>query len=167
MTLLLTGLVAVVLGAGWVVLLRRRPRRGRLAGAPPEVERALSAYRRGRWDEVVATAPGLLARPDGDDTRWRPALELALGHSLSELDRFDEAIPHLDRGLLLQAALRNAGGAGTAPLAGEAKLRHVLGYAYAATGRTSAARREYRRVLEIPDLDPEVRARVQASLDAL
>ena len=49
----------------------------------------------------------------------------------------------------------------------EAKLRHVLGWAYAQTGRTAQARREYRRVLETPGLDPAIKVRVEASLAAL
>lgn len=161
-------LIAVALGVLWVVLMRRSAGRRRLLSAPRDVTRVLDRYRKGDWAETVAEAPGLLARPsDGGDETWRPALELALGHSLVEVDRFEEAVPHLERGLLLQSAVRRAQGRGDAPDAGEAKLRHVLGFAYARTGRTAQARREYRRVLDIPGLDPAVRVRVEASLDAL
>jgi hypothetical protein len=161
-------LIAVALGVLWVVLMRRSAGRRRLLRAPKDVTRVLDRYRKGDWAETVAEAPGLLARPsDGGDETWRPALELALGHSLVEVDRFEDAIPHLERGLLLQSAVRRAQGRGDAPDAGEAKLRHVLGFAYAQTGRTAQARREYRRVLDIPGLDPAVRVRVEASLDAL
>ena len=128
----------------------------------------LEDYRKGRWAEVVATAPALLARPsDGGDKAWRPALELALGHGLVETDQPDQAIPHLERGLLLQSAVRRAQGGGDAPDPAEAKLRHVLGWAYAQTGRTAQARREYRRVLDTPGLDPTIRVRVEASLAGL
>lgn len=132
-----------------------------------DVEAVLRSYRRGRWAAVADAAPPLLERTAEGDEHWRPAVELALGHSLAELDRFDEAVPHLERGLLLQAALRHASGEGDQPVAGEARLRHVLGYAYARTGRTGAARREYRRVLDTPGLEPGVRAGVERSLEAL
>lgn len=169
MDLVVSILVALALGVLWVVVLRRSGRgRRRLAGAPKDVDRVLETYRKGRWADVTQAAPPLLARPsDGGDEQWRPALELALGQSLVELDRPEEAIPHLERGLLLQSAVRRATGAGHEPLAGEAKLRHVLGWAYASTGRTAQARREYRRVLDTPGLDPDIRVRVEASLDAL
>jgi Flp pilus assembly protein TadD len=49
----------------------------------------------------------------------------------------------------------------------DAKFRHILGWSYAQTGHTPQARREYRRVLEIEGLDPDIKARVQTSLDAL
>ena len=160
--------VALALGVLWAVLVRRAARRRTLPGAPKDVARVLEDYRKGRWAEVVAAAPALLARPsDGGDKAWRPALELALGHALVETDQPDPAIPHLERGLLLQSAVRRAQGGGDAPDAAEAKLRHVLGWAYAQTGRTAQARREYRRVLETPGLDPAIRVRVEASLAGL
>ena len=122
----------------WVaVLVRRAPARGRLHRRP--------AGRRGGPALLPPRAlgqpwptprPRCWRAPRSGDEHWRPALELALGHSLAELDRFDEAVPHLERGLLLQAALRHASGEGDRPVAGEAQLRHVLGYAYARTGRT-------------------------------
>lgn len=160
--------VALALGVVWVLVLRHSSSSRTVAGAPKDVSRLLSSYRRSAWADVASGAPAILARPgDGGDETWRPALELALGHALVELDRPDEAIPHLERGLLLQAAVRRAQGGGEGPEAGEAKLRHVLGWAYASTGRTAQARKEYRRVLELPSLDPEVRAKVQTALDAL
>jgi Flp pilus assembly protein TadD len=160
--------VAVALGVGWALVLRRSGRRRRLAGAPKDVDRLLAAYRRSDWATVADGAPDVLGRPsDGADQAWRPALELALGQSLVELDRPDEAIAHLERGLLLQVAVRRAHTGGDRPDPGEAKLRHLLGWAYAATGRSAQARREYRRLLAQPDLDPDVRRRVEASLAAL
>jgi hypothetical protein len=166
--ILLSVVVAVALGVVWVLVLRRAPRRRGLRGAPREVEKVLDAYGRGRWSEVVDGAPPVLARPsDGADNAWRPAVELALGHALVELDQPADAVAHLERGLLLQAAVRRSQGGGDAPDASEAKLRHILGWAYASTGRTAQARREYRRVLGVAGLDPDIRDKVQASLDAL
>jgi hypothetical protein len=161
-------LVALVVGVAWVVLVRRAAARRRIIGAPNDVAAALQAYRKGRWVEVVEEAPALLARPsDGGDKTWRPALELAFGHALVETDRPEDAVAHLERGLLLQSALRRAPGGSDVPESADAKFRHLLGWAYAQTGRTAQARREYRRVLEIPGLDDSIRVRVQASLDAL
>ena len=160
--------VAVALGVVWVLVLRRSPRRRRIPGAPREVDRVLEAYRRRDWEEVVDRAPEVLARPgDGGDASWRPAVELALGQSLAELDRPGDAVPHLERGLLLQAALRRSAGGTEAARPDEAKLRHLLGWSYAATGRTAQARREYRRALDTPGLDPDIRARVEQSIDEL
>ena len=168
MDVLLGVVVALLVGAVWVVLMRRAASRRRLIGAPKDVTAVLDAYRKGRWQQVSADAPGLLARPsDGGDKTWRPALELALGHALIETDRPDEAIAHLERGLLLQSALRRAQGGSEVPESADAKFRHLLGWAYAQTGRTAQARREYRRVLDIPDLDMPIRLRVEASLAAL
>lgn len=161
-------LVAVALGAVWVAVLRRSPRRRGLPGAPKEVNRLLAAYRRSDWASVASGAPAVLSRPsDGSDQTWRPALELALGQALVELDRPAEAIGHLERGLLLQAAVRRARSGSDAPDPGEAKLRHLLGWSYAATGRSAQARREYRRLLDQSGLDPDIRRRVEASLAAL
>jgi tetratricopeptide (TPR) repeat protein len=166
--ILVSVLVAVALGVLWVAVLRRSGRSRSLRGVPKDIRRVLDAYRSSRWAEVAECAPPLLARPDDDgDQQWRPALELALGQSLVELDQPAEAIPHLERGLLLQSAVRRAQGAGEDPQASEAKLRHILGWAYASIGRTAQARREYQRVLQIQGLDPEIRGKVQASLDAL
>jgi len=160
--------VALALGVVWVLVLRRTSRRGAIAGAPKDVSRLLSSYRRSAWEDVAAGAPAMLSRPgDGGDETWRPALELALGHALVELDRPGEAIPHLERGLLLQAALRRSQGGGEGPQPGEAKLRHLLGWAYASTGRTAQARKEYQRILDVGGLDPSIRTKVEASLQAL
>ncbi len=168
MDILATVAVAVALGVGWALLLRRTARRRTIPGAPKDASAVLDAYRRGRWAAVVDGAGPVLARPSDDgDHAWRPAVELALGHALVETGRPTDAIAHLERGLLLQSALRRARSGTDTPDAGEAKLRHVLGWAYASTGRTAQARREYRRVLDQPDLDAEIRGRVEASLDAL
>ena len=58
------------------------------------------------------------------------------------------------------------GGDGS-PTAAEAKMRHMLGYAYATTDQPSAAIREYRRVLATPGLDPAISTRVTAAIAAL
>jgi hypothetical protein len=138
---LLGVVVALLVGVVWVVLVRRAAARRRLIGAPKDVAAVLDAYRKGRWEQVATDAPGLLARPsDGGDKTWRPALELALGHALIETDRPDESIAHLERGLLLQSALRRAHGGSDVPESADAKFRHLLGWAYAQTGRTAQAR---------------------------
>jgi hypothetical protein len=166
--IVLTIVAALVLGALWVVLLRRRPRRSGVAGAPKDVDEVLDRYRKAQWQRVVDDAPGVLARPsDGGDKAWRPRLELALGHSLVELDDFDGAIPHLERGLLLQSAVRRSQTGSDVPESADATFRHLLGWSYAQTGRTAQARREYRRVLETPGLTEPVRARVEAGLAAI
>lgn len=168
MGIVLTIVAALVLGGLWVVLLRRRPRRSGVAGAPKDVDKVLDEYRKGRWSQVALDAPGVLARPsDGGDKAWRPRLELALGHSLVELDDFEQAIPHLERGLLLQSAVRRSQTGSDVPETADATFRHLLGWSYAQTGRTAQARREYRRVLETPGLTEAVRARVEAGLAAL
>ena len=46
-------------------------------------------------------------------------------------------------------------------------MRHMLGYALATTGQRDAARREYRRVLGTPGIDPAIREKVDAALKAL
>ncbi len=161
-------LAALGLGVFWVLVLRKGSVRTRIIQGPKGVRAALDAYSKGKWDTVVAAAPGLLgAQSDGDEGQWRPALELALGQSLLELGQAEEAIPHLERGLLLQSAWRRAHGRSDTPDPGEAKLRHLLGYAYFATNRPALARREYHRVLDMDPLDPQVRARVEASLSKL
>lgn len=168
MEIVLGLLVALVVGVVWVVLMRRTASRRRLISAPRDVASVLDAYRKGRWDQVADEAPALLARPsEGGDTTWRPALELALGHSLVETDRPADAVAHLERGLLLHSALRRTGGGTDVPEPADAKFRHLLGWAYAQTGHTAQARREYRQVLETPDLETPIRLRVEASLAAL
>lgn len=161
-------LVAVAMGVVWVMVLRRSGRRRTLPGASKEVKALLVAYQRADWAKVADGGPAALSRPsDGEDQTWRPALELALGHSLVELDRPDDAIGHLERGLLLQAAVRRARTGADTSDPSEAKLRHLLGWAYASTGRTAQARKEYRRILDVAGLDPAIRTKVEASLQAL
>ena len=168
MEIVLSVVVAVGVAVLWVWLLRRRPRRTGVPGAPRDVDKVLGDYRRARWQDVVDDAPALLARPsDGGDKAWRPRLELALGHALVELDRYEDAVPHLERGLLLQSAVRRAPGGSDVPESADATFRHLLGWSYAQTGRTAQARREYRRVLETPGLDGRVRSKVEAGLAAL
>ena len=173
MTVLASVLVALLAGAVWALALRRLRARRELIDAPKGASSALRAYTRGRWDTVIDRAPAALATPErlpADDHEaepWRAALELALGHSLVQRDRYAEAIPHLERGLLLQAARRRSDGAGDAPTASEAKLRHRLGFSLASTGEPDAARREYARVLATPHLDPAIAARVVTALEKL
>lgn len=173
MSILASVLIAVGAGTLWAMALRRSRSRRRVIDAPPTATAALRAYTKGRWDRVIAVAPQALAAPDDVDddsassSDWRPAVELAFGHSLVQRDRFAEAIPHLERGLLLQAARRRRDGLGDAPTASEAKLRHLLGFSHAATGDPIAAAREYRRVLATPQLDPSIASRVRSALDQL
>lgn len=166
MGLLATVLIALVAGGVWAVTLRRLRRRRRLIAAPAPATRALRAYTAGRWDRVISLAPAALALPaitdgaEGDhDRAWRRAVELALGHALVQRDRPEEAIDHLQRGL--------AGPAGPGNIGAEARMRHMLAYALAATDRTAEARAEYHRILEEPSLDPDIRSRVTAALEAL
>ena len=168
MALLLSILIAVLAGAVWALSLRRLRQRRQLIAAPKPVTRALRAYTAGRWDAVIAAAPDLLAASGTPgDTRWRPALELALGHALVQRDRCAEAIAHLERGLLLQSAARRELGGDGAPTAAEAKMRHMLGYALGATDQPAAAMREYRRVLATPGLDADIRTKVTSAISAL
>lgn len=163
-----TIMIALAAGGVWALALRRLRRRHQLIPAPRAVSAALRSYTAGRWDAVISAAPACL-EADGttDDAQWRPALELALGHSLVQRDRCAEAIGHLERGLLLRAARKRREGGGDAPTAAEAKLRHMLGYALATTGQPDAARREYGRVLSTPGIDPVIRTRVEAALAQL
>ncbi len=168
MTLFVSILIAVLAGAVWARALHRLRRRRQLIPAPRQVSRALRAYTAGRWDAVISLAPACLNDDETpDDAEWRPALELALGHSLVQRDRFEESIGHLERGLLLQSAHRRDVGGDGSPTAAEAKMRHMLGYSLAVTGRSAAAEREYRRVLATPGLDPVIRAGVVTSIAAL
>lgn len=164
MGIALTILIALAAGGIWALALRGLRQRRRLIPAPRAVSAALRAYTAGRWDVVIRTAPACLEGVETPgDAQWRPALELALGHALVQRDRCQEAIGHLERGLLLQAARRRAEGGGDEPTAAEAKMRHMLGYALASTGQRSAARREYDRVLRTDGIEPSVRARVEAA----
>jgi len=163
-----TILIALVAGGVWALALRRLRQRRQLIPAPRAVSAALRAYTAGRWDTVISTAPACLeAIETPGDRQWRPALELALGHSLVQRDRCDEAIGHLERGLLLQAARRRQESGGDSPTPAEAKMRHMLGYALATTGQVDAARREYNRVLSTHGIDPAIRSKVEAALTAL
>jgi len=148
-------LLGVVLG---VVLARLRARR-RLAGGPPrDLEGVLRAYRHARYAEVVDAAPGVLSDMDAATRdRWRARLELVWGHALFELDRYDEAIPHLRRGL--------DGSEG--PFEAEARFRHCLGYSLQCTGDVAGARAVYTELLDDDDLDPTVRAGVERNLEQL
>ena len=164
----MTIVIALAAGGVWALALRQLRRRRQLIPAPRAVSAALRAYTRGRWDAVISAAPAcLVADGTPGDAQWRPALELALGHALVQRDRCAEAISHLERGLLLQAARRRQEGGGDAPTASEAKLRHMLGYALATTGQPDAARREYGRVLSTPGIDPVIREQVEAALAKL
>jgi hypothetical protein len=167
-TILASILIAVLAGGVWALALRGLRQRRQLIDAPKQVTRTLRAYTAGRWDAVIAGAPDCLAISGGvDDGQWRPAMELAFGHSLVQRDRCAEAIAHLERGLLLQSARRRDLGGDGSPTAAEAKMRHMLGYALATTGQPAAAVREYRRVLATPGLDPAIAARVTAAITAI
>ena len=73
MEIVLGLIVAAAIGVVWVAALRRTAARRRLITAPKPVTAVLDAYRKRRWDQVVADAPTLLSAPsDGDDTAWRP-----------------------------------------------------------------------------------------------
>lgn len=150
-------LVAVVVGlaAGALVgaLLVRSRRavaaRRALGPVPADLRGVLEAYRRADHRAVVAGGPAAAAGPLSPLQRAR--LDLVWGHALFQLDRFDEAIPHLEAGL----------GAGF-PTEGETRFRHCLGYAYQAVGRRRDARRIYDALLADEDLDPAVRDAVAA-----
>ena len=157
-------IVAAGLGVLWVAVARAATARRRLLDGPAPVRAALGAYRKGRWSTVIDIAPAVLSDSTGPgEDVWRPALELALGHSLVQMDRPSEAIAHLERGLLLEAARRRASGAPT-PSPSEHRFRHLLAWSYGADGRSSAARREYRRLLEADDLEPSIRAAARRAL---
>jgi hypothetical protein len=164
--LTITIVIALAAGGVWALALwRLRQRRAPIA-APKDAARVLRAYTAGRWDVVITEAPGCLDRPGTEDAPWRAALELALGHALVQRDRCAEAVGHLEIGLARQGALDAAAGSGRSTAA-EAKMRHMLGYALASTGRPADARREYDRALATPGIDEDIRHRVTASLLAL
>jgi len=166
--------VAIVLGVAWVLLTQRSRRRQTLPLPDTEarnpLEHLLKAYRAGRYSEVNAEAPPVLAELAADPTdplamRWRARIQLVHGHSLFQVDRFAEAVPELEAGLAAADAARGNG----PPLEGEARFRHCLGFAYQATGRTDQARAVYDDLLADEDLDPTVRegvAKHLAQLDA-
>jgi hypothetical protein len=151
--------VAIVLGAALGVVIARRRARRRPIGTPPhDVAGLLKSYRHGRYDQVIAAAPDVVAGMGaavGGQWRWR--LELVWGHALFETDRYEEAIAHLARGL----------DDAPSPHEAEARFRHCLGYAQQATGRTSDARETYESLLADPDLDPAVRDGVERNLAEL
>jgi hypothetical protein len=154
---LVVGVVlAVLLGVGLGVVLARLRARKRAAGTPPQdVAGLLRAYRRGQFQQVVEAAPGVVAGlgPDAESS-WRGRVELVWGHSLFELDRYEEALLHLQDGLD-----RSNG-----PVEADARFRHCVGYAQQMTGRTAEARATYERLLADLDLDPAIRAGVERNL---
>jgi Flp pilus assembly protein TadD len=157
---LVVGIVlAVLLGVGLGVLLARLRARRKPAVAPPgDLAGVLQAYRRAHYDEVVDAAPAVLSDMDeASRTTWRPRLELVWGHSLFELDRYAEAIPHLRRGLE----------DGTGPHEAESRFQHCLGFALQQTGDDAGARAIYTGLLDDADLDPTVRAGVERNLAEL
>jgi tetratricopeptide (TPR) repeat protein len=162
-----TILIALVAGAVWAVALRGLRQRRQVLPAPRPVSRVLKAYTAGRWDAVISNGPACLELHSPDEPRWRPAVELALGHALTQRDRWVEAIDHLESGLALQAASRVGTAAASSPDPAEAKMRHMLGFALASTGQFTEARRQYERALVIAGNDDEVIRRVESSLKAL
>lgn len=145
-------LLGVVLG---IVIARRRAQRRPVNAPPHDVASLLKTYRHGDFQAVVDAAPTVVAGMgvvSGSQWRWR--LELVWGHALFELDRYDEAITHLTRGL----------DEAPTPHEAEARFRHCLGYAQQATGRIADARMTYHRLLDDPDLDPAVRRGVERNL---
>jgi tetratricopeptide (TPR) repeat protein len=157
---LFVGIVlAIVLGVLLGALLARlRARRRGAAGAPRDVAGLLRTYRHGHYDEVVEAAPEILASMGAvTGAAWRSRLELVWGHSLFQLDRFDDAIDHLERGL----------DESPSPPEAEARFRHCLGYAQQQAGRVREARRTYESLLSDPDLDPDVRTRVEKHIAEL
>jgi hypothetical protein len=151
--------LAIVLGALLGLLLARlRARRRSATSAPHDVAGVLRTYRHGHYDEVVEAAPDVLASMGAvTGATWRSRLELVWGHSLFQLDRFDESIDHFQRGL----------GEAPAPHEAEARFRHCLGFAQQQTGRVRDARRTYEALLSDPDLDPAVRTGVEKNLAEL
>jgi Flp pilus assembly protein TadD len=151
--------LAIVLGVLLGVLLARlRARRRNATSAPKDVAGLLRTYRHGDYAAVVEAAPDVAAGMDSvADAAWRSRLELVWGHSLFQLDRFDESIMHLQRGL----------DEGSGPHEAEARFRHCLGFAQQQTGRMREARRTYGSLLDDPDLDPAVRTGVEKHLAQL
>jgi tetratricopeptide (TPR) repeat protein len=157
--LLLGIAAAIVLGVLLGVLIARYRARVRPGGSPPhDVAGLLRSYRHGHHDAVVRAAPEVVASLGATTgTAWRSRVELVWGHSLFELDRYDEAIVHLQRGL----------DESPAPQEAESRFLHCLGYAQQKTGRIDAATRTYERLLADPDLDPSVRSGVERNLAEL
>jgi Flp pilus assembly protein TadD len=152
---IVVGIAAGVLAGYLLVRSRRSAAARRLAGrVPTDLRSVLDAYRRGDYPAVVAGGPAAARESLAPVQRAR--LDLVWGHALFQLDRFTEAVPHLEAGL----------GTGLAP-EGEARFRHCLGYAYQATGRRRDARRVYDALLADEDLDPTVRDAVGAHVAEL
>jgi hypothetical protein len=157
---LVVGLVlAVVLGALLGVVLARRRARRRPVDAPPhDVASLLRAYRRGRFPQVVEAAPGVAASIGAvTGSSWRGRVELVWGHSLFELDRYEEALVHLQHGLDQTQG----------PIEADARFRHCVGYAQQMTGRVDEARATYEALLADLDLDPSIRDGVERNLAEL
>jgi tetratricopeptide (TPR) repeat protein len=150
---------AVLVGAAIGVVIARRRARHRSFGVPPkDVAGVLRAYRHGHYEQVVASAPDVVASMGAvTGAVWRSRLELVWGHSLFELDRYEEAVVHLQRGL----------DESPAPPEASARFAHCLGYALQVTGRADEARQTYERLLADPDLDPTVRTGVERNLAEL
>lgn len=139
------GLVTgAVVGAFLVRSRRAAANRRALGPTPADLRGVLEAYRRADYPAVIEGGPAAASGPLTPLQRAR--LDLVWGHALFQLDRFAEAIPHLEAGL----------GAGLAT-EGEARFRHCLGYAYQVVGRRRDARRVYEALLADEDLDPAVR----------
>jgi hypothetical protein len=151
--------LAVVLGAVLGVLIARYRARHRPDTTPPhDVAGLLRTYRHGHYEEVVRAAPDVVGSIGAvTGATWRSRLELVWGHSLFELDRYEEAIVHLRRGL----------DESPGPETAEARFVHCLGYAQQMTGRTGEAMRTYERLLDDPDLDPAIRRGVERNLAEL
>ena len=157
---LVLGLVsAVVLGVLLGVVLARLRARRRPTGTPPhDVASLLRSYRRGQFQQVVDAAPGVMASIGAvTGSSWRGRIELVWGHSLFELDRYEEALVHLRHGL----------DQSTGPIEADARFRHRVGYAQQMTGRVDEARGTYEALLADLDLDPTVRAGVERHLAEL
>jgi tetratricopeptide (TPR) repeat protein len=157
---LLVGIaLALVLGVILGMVLARLRHRRRPASAPPnDVASLLRAYRHGHYDRVVEAAPRVAADlGEVAGASWGSRLELVWGHSLFQLDRYEEAIPHLRRGL----------DESPAPQEAETRFRHCLGYALQRTGDRVGARAVYEDLLRDADLDPSVRDGVERNLAEL
>jgi hypothetical protein len=150
--------LAIALGALLgLFIARRRSRRRPVATPPHDVATLLRTYRHGDYEQVVKAAPGVMSSIGAvSGPSWRGRVELVWGHSLFELDRYDEAIPHLRNGLDESPTAEAA-----------ARFRHCLGYAQQMTGRIHDARQTYEDILDDLDLDPKVRAGVERNLAEL
>jgi Flp pilus assembly protein TadD len=156
---LLAGIaVALVVGVVLGVLSARWRTRRTAVSAPDDVASLLRVYRRGQYQSVVDSAPTVAATMGAATaTTWRARVELVWGHSLFQLDRYREAIPHLRRGLDQSPR----------PQEGEARFRHCLGYALQQSGDQRGAREVYEELLRDADLDPQVREGVKRHLSEL